>query len=148
MIVANRKASLLTNKALPTSKARTLNAMTLSMPIFIIMAAIIGPIFLFLPRPVKIAQNQYGHDNYQNKIIYNFIIYKYFIIGSTYYLTKLIENVLIVSICMETSDIYYNILCLQSTYMNIEYIIFYYLILILIFKLDGQSSLCTRSNTI
>ncbi|KAF0764188.1 hypothetical protein FWK35_00005385, partial [Aphis craccivora] len=53
MTVANRKASLLTNKAFPTSKASTLNAMTLSMAIFIIMAAIMGPILLCLPDSVK-----------------------------------------------------------------------------------------------
>jgi len=41
--------------------------------------------------------------------------HKYSTIGGIYYLTKLIENVLIVSICMETSDIYYNILYLKST---------------------------------
>lgn len=54
MMVANRNASLLSNSALPTSRASALNASTLSMPSFIIMAAIMGPMFLFLPRPVNI----------------------------------------------------------------------------------------------
>ncbi|KAL6954045.1 hypothetical protein U1Q18_051313 [Sarracenia purpurea var. burkii] len=41
-MAAKRKASLLTSKALPTNKAKALKAKTLSIPIFMIPAAMMG----------------------------------------------------------------------------------------------------------
>lgn len=46
--------------------------MTLSIPIFIIMAAIMGPIFLFLPRPATEVKKN-SHGNGRIKIIWEIL---------------------------------------------------------------------------
>ena len=57
MILANRSAIFDKRRALPTRRARALNARPPMRPIFKTAAAINGPILFFFPRPTKDGTN-------------------------------------------------------------------------------------------